>query len=207
MEAPDREETEYDLAAAILLLWVLHDGIRLTGPAAFEAFMDGFNRLVRPTLTRIYGRARAALADSFGQPYPARPAPSGNGQTILIPGINRRVEQYAADLYETFARRQAANQEKRNAGQEPPEFSPSDAERIAVTETTRIHSEGELDASRDIESRGGKRLVAVWRTEPGACLVAGTLIRTATGDRPIETILPADLVWTRSGWRSAAGWT
>ncbi len=31
------------------------------------------------------------------------------------------------------------------------------------------------------------------------CFVTGTLIRTATGYRPVETIAPGDVVWTRAG--------
>ncbi len=36
-----------------------------------------------------------------------------------------------------------------------------------------------------------------------ACLVAGTMVATAKGDRPIETILPGDMIWTRRGLRKA----
>lgn len=33
------------------------------------------------------------------------------------------------------------------------------------------------------------------------CFVAGTMVQTADGERPIETILPGELVWTRAGLR------
>lgn len=41
------------------------------------------------------------------------------------------------------------------------------------------------------------------------CLIAGTMVKTETGDKPIETIQVGDLVWTRQGLRSvlAAGLT
>lgn len=214
MEATDREETEYELAAAILLLWILFSDLRLPSQATYQAFMEGFNRLVRPTLTRIYGRARASLAESQGYNYPTRPtsgsggpvtvapgsqtpspAPSPDGgQTILIPGLNDRINRYADDLYETFRRRQAAATEESHRapppppGTEPglkpeippeeepkPEFTEADAERIAVTTTTQVHSDGEIDASKDVESRTGKRLVATWFTEPGACPICRPL--------------------------------
>lgn len=91
MEAPDRQETECELAAAILLLWILFSDIRHVGPTAYQLFMESFNRLARPILTRIYGSARAALADTFGLAYPTRPIGSGDGQTILVPGQVNRV--------------------------------------------------------------------------------------------------------------------
>ena len=47
------------------------------------------------------------------------------------------------------------------------------------------------------------------KQEDHACFPAGTLVRTATGDRPIESIRPGDLVLTRRGLRPvlAAGCT
>lgn len=209
MEAHDRTETEYELAAAILLLWLIFSDTRLPAQASYQAFMGGFDRLVRPTLTRIYGRARSALAESQGYSYPTRPTgggsvtvtpgapptsqPSGGGegQTILIPGLNDRINRYAEDLYETFRRRQSATSEESHRappqppGEKPdtevppeepkPEFTEADAARIAVTTTTQVHSDGEMDASKDVESRTGKRLVGVWRTEPGACKICSPL--------------------------------
>lgn len=34
-----------------------------------------------------------------------------------------------------------------------------------------------------------------------ACFVAGTRVLTQAGERPIESVRPGDLVWTRAGWR------
>ena len=39
-----------------------------------------------------------------------------------------------------------------------------------------------------------------WIDEPG-CLVAGTLIKTSAGDKPIEMVRPGDRVYTRCGFR------
>jgi phage terminase large subunit len=36
--------------------------------------------------------------------------------------------------------------------------------------------------------------------EDHLCFVAGTLVQTATGAKPIETVVPGDMAWTRAGW-------
>ena len=49
----------------------------------------------------------------------------------------------------------------------------------------------------------GKQSDKIWCDEL-ACVVAGTLVRTSAGERPIETISIGDLVWTRKGLRRVA---
>jgi len=188
MEVQDRSEIELELAAAILLLWILFDGSRSRSSMsdAYRTFTGGFDRLIRPLITQIYGRARTAVADQFGHKYPVKPATEG-APTVLIPGLNRRVEQYREDLYRRFEGRWSSDYQKKEAGEEPKEFGESDAERDAVTSTTEIHSVGEMDGGKDVESRTGKRLIAVWRVYPGACPICAPLDGTT---REWRTVFP-----------------
>lgn len=180
MEAPDREEREYELAAAILLLWLLMDSAWDTG-SAWAVFRNGFNQHVRPILTRIYGVARYSVAEQFGNPYPVVTAPSGQA-TVQIPNLNRTIDRYAVDLFKTLwnrwtgqkqAEREQEQQERINPEEvrPVPEFGQSDADRISVTTTTQIHTNGEMDAVSDIEASGEFVITGILRTEPGACKI------------------------------------
>lgn len=181
METPDRDQREYELAAAILILWMLCESVPLNSGAAWKIFYEGFNEHVRPILTRIYGVARATLAQQFGHEYQTSTNPATGATVIQIPRLTQQIDQYARDLYETFQRRQVDFQQrreeaKRQAEADPeaepvvvPEFNEGDAERIAVTTTTEVQSKGEMDGAKDVETRVGDRLVAVWRTEAGSC--------------------------------------
>ncbi|MCR9295446.1 MAG: hypothetical protein NXI32_22235, partial [bacterium] len=59
---PNRDQEEYSLAAAILLLWIGLGPSKLRGPSGRQLFNVEFDKRVRPILTRIYGQARTELA-------------------------------------------------------------------------------------------------------------------------------------------------
>jgi hypothetical protein len=191
MEAPDRDEREYELAAAILLLWLLMDTVWDTG-AAWSVFREGFNQHVRPILTRIYGVARTSLAQQFGHQYQVTTAPSGN-TVVQIPNLNRTIDQYERELFDTLQNRHTTQTQKQaerdRAVEVEPEvehppvavFDEADAERISVTTVTEVNSQGEMDGAKDVETRVGTRLVGIWTTEPGACKVCAPLDGTIVG--------------------------
>lgn len=160
---------------------MLCESTPLNNALGWQLFYNGFNEHVRPILTRIYGVARTSVAQQFGHQYQTTTSPQTGNTVIQIPNLNRIIDQYARDLYETFQRRQVDFEQRRDEARrqaeidpeaEPivvPEFGEGDAERIAVTTTTEVQSKGEIDGAKDVETRVGQRLVAVWRTEPGAC--------------------------------------
>ena len=57
MEAANREETGAELAAVTLLLGIIFADLQPSGPVPYSAYLQEFNRLVRPRLTRFYGKA------------------------------------------------------------------------------------------------------------------------------------------------------
>jgi len=80
-----------------------------------------------------------------------------------------------------------------------PTFGQVRAERIAVTETTRIFYEATYQAAN-----ANPYIVALrWYTaaDERVCFPAGTLVATNAGDAPIESIKPGDYVLTRAGYR------
>ncbi len=211
MEVPDRDQLEAELTAAVLALWSAFDTAWVAGSLTFAVFLDYFNQLVAPILSRIYGTARVSLAGRYGMNYRSRP---GDGGTTVfqIPNLMSRLMAYAQAIWDSFTNRKAAAQQAaqqtqsrppiqtqhatgatgsrtssggiRTAAQqqsaqqeataieepvEVPEYTESDANRYAVTQVTDAHSRGELDAAADVEANVGTRLVAIWRTEPGAC--------------------------------------
>lgn len=180
MDDTARAEYEKELAAAIVLLWIIFDSSSKTRVMDYATFLAAFNEHVRPILTRVYGNARNDLASRFGYAYPSRQAPglsgSGGGTVIQIPNLNRSIDQYAEDFYSRFVARHS-NWEQTPKEQRPkrPQFTESDAETYAVTNVTGAKSNGEHDAARDVESRIGTRLVPMWKTEPGACPICRPL--------------------------------
>lgn len=174
MDMPDREENEKELAVALLALWFLFsDGFSLRNAAnAWETFKAAFDRLIAPILIRIYGTARNTLAGEFGVNYATRQNAAGETVTA-IPGIVRRVTEFARRIFDSFIKRfQKAEEKNRNKKEgEPeaePEFKESDAERTAITTGSDAQSKGELDGKSDIERETGKRLYGIWRTENDA---------------------------------------
>lgn len=176
MEVPDREQTEYELAAAILLLWTLLDGDKNAFAIAPALFHELFTTHVRPIVVRLYGRARAALADQFGHSYQSQPSQADpSRQTVTLPGLGRTIDQYERELYDRFENRRQSQRQREAEGEEPSPYTEADAMASGVTDTTQLHSRGEIDAARDVEQVNGQRIVAVWRTEPGACPICEPL--------------------------------
>lgn len=174
MEAEDREDEEYYLAAALLLLWADFGEDSLLGTNGWQIFRTRFYERISPILFRIYGKARTKLADEFGYKYPSRTNDDGS-TTTTVPGMRNRVEETAREIFERFRGRQQENKNRQQSGEEPNSFNESDANRDSATTITETQSRGEIDASNDVESRTGVRLVAVWRTEPGACPICAPL--------------------------------
>jgi hypothetical protein len=74
---------------------------------------------------------------------------------------------------------------------------------------SRMLSDYERDKIRHIEGTHRtlqRSLMRFPRFKPfdlvDACLVAGTMVMTLDGEKPIESVLIGEMVWTRSGWRA-----
>jgi hypothetical protein len=173
METPNRDEVEEELAAAVLLLWLLMDD-DWDSEESYANYTVLFNTHVAPIVAQLYGRARQTLAGGFGLNYPA--APGADGQTIIrLPNLAQTLRFYAQQLWDTLFGHFRRRQEAEAGGAPTPDFSNGDADRIAVTTTTEVQSTGEADAAIDVERVLGQRLIAIWRTEPGACHICTPL--------------------------------
>lgn len=174
MEMPDRENEETLLAAALLLLWFAFARIKSNSTGAYQLFRTKFDQHVTPILRRIYGQARTALGTQFGVEYETVDRPDGP-KTIRVPGMDRRIDEYAQNLWEVFRNRADKDQAKKDAGEDVKEFEQGDADRIAATELTKVQSNAEMDGEQDVFRSIGTPLVAVWRVEPGACPICSPL--------------------------------
>lgn len=133
-----------------------------------------------PNLQAAMDRFQQTLWDSFTKRWASRPAtqPSTqppNQQTTQPPATSPAGRQSPPPATSPQPAPQPSQQpapQNRHAPEpeEPaPLYTEADAERTAVTSVTDANSQGEMDAARDVESRAGTRLVAIWRAEPGAC--------------------------------------
>lgn len=173
---PDRDEEEYQLAAALLLLWIAFSRISKVGPTAFKLFREQFDIHITPVLKRLYGTARTELGRGFGANYVETESSSGSGATATrVPGMDHRIDAYANRLWGTFQNRLEKIEAKKSAGEPVEDFGQSDAELISITELSQLQSDAEMDAAEDVNRSVGSRLVAVWRTEPGACPICSPL--------------------------------
>ena len=112
METPDRDKREYELAAALLLLWIILDGVKFYGAGGWNAFKSAFDTHIKPILADIYGRARASVAEQFGHHYETVEADDGT-TAVRIPGLDRAVEK-TPDRYTT--RSHASNASRSGCG-------------------------------------------------------------------------------------------
>ena len=165
MEMPNRDPQENELAEAILLIWLLlldQDAVRL-----FASFMPLFDSHVRPILTQMYGQSRNSLAEQAGVVHRRVPSELNlGGQTVQIPGLNAKIDQFAGGLFDIFQANMDRREKAEANDEDPPAFR---HDTIARTTTTEVQTAGEFDARAEIESRTGERLEAVWVAEPGMC--------------------------------------
>jgi len=203
MEAENREETERQLAIALILLWMTLDSRGWTGHTYKERleFASLFKRDVYPIYAEIYGRGRATLAESLGKPYEVVTLPDGS-KRVMIPRMDAAVMQHERAIFDSFAKRKERQElweeHKRRwerAGNDPADlpktitdrygkrfneshtlFDDVDAESIAITEVTATHSQAEMDAVQDVR-RSGVRVDGQWVTERDerVCPVCGPL--------------------------------
>lgn len=193
MEVPDRQDKENELAAALLLLWML---LKDSGWSVIYGSIPGrllfqklFGEHVRPIFVRIYGAARSALGGAFGVQYSTTP-----DGTMRLPGLDDAVRRYEHEVYDSFARRMRkredweshrenwdrqgipeeerpktiTDREGRQVTERDIDYDEEDAGSAGVSWTTDAHSHGEIDGSSDLGQRG-IYLDAIWMTEPGAC--------------------------------------
>lgn len=170
MDDEQRAEYEKELAIAVMLLWIFFDTSSKSLAIDYPTFKRAFDEHVRPILSKIYGTARKTLADRFGVSYPEKLA-AGGGVVVQLPNLGYTIDGFAQDLYGRWVTRWTGREEpqRQDSGVATPVFDDRDAEREAVNHVTDATSRGEFDARADVESRTGKRLMAYWKTEPGAC--------------------------------------
>lgn len=202
VDVPDRKKKEQQLATAILLLWIALEsaGWGLVYGSAQGRIMFGrlFAQHVKPVFARIYGSARAALADYYGRGYKTTQGP--DGAVIEVPGLDDVLRRYEQEVYESFRKRREKKEDwdrhkedwdragipederprsiKDRHGRQINEgdaiFDEQDAETAGVSWTTDAHSHGEVDAAEELRA-AGIELDAMWMIEPGACPVCEEL--------------------------------
>lgn len=104
----DAERTEYEeqLAVAVLLLWLIfQDEFSKSGSVTWDIFYAAFQKHVAPILSYVYGSARNDLANRFGYQYQTRTNTGTAQPTITLPGMARRLLDYAKGLYDSFVAR------------------------------------------------------------------------------------------------------